>query len=304
MTAVGRRRRRILLILYLILLVTSAIIRHLISQPILPERMRAVSLPEINKNRATAGRIKLAFADTDPDSASMPVVLIHGSPGSSLIFSALTAMLSGQFRIIVPDLPGFGASTHALPDYSFRAHARYIIELLDTLHISKAQFVGFSMGGGVVLSIADIAPERVASIVMLSAIGVQEQELLGNYYANHLLHGLQLGGLWLLREGVPHFGGHDDVELNVEYARNFYDSDQRPLRSVLQNFRGPMLIIHGTRDPLVPIAAASEHHRLVPQSELKILDDNHFMVFQRPFVLIQPLQEFLERTMHTTHLVN
>ena len=83
--------------------------------------------------------------------------------------------------MIVRDLPGFGASTHALPDYSFRADARYVLEVLDDLHIAKAQFVGFSMGGGVVLSIADIAPERVASIVMLSAIGVQEQELLGNY---------------------------------------------------------------------------------------------------------------------------
>jgi pimeloyl-ACP methyl ester carboxylesterase len=304
MTAVGRRRRRILLIIYLSLLVTSAIVRRSISQPILADGMRAVSLPQVTQNRATAGRIKLAFVDTDPDSTSMPVILVHGSPGSSHIFGELTAMLSGQFRVIVPDLPGFGASTHDLPDYSFRAHARYIVELLDALHISKAQFVGFSMGGGAVLSIADIAPERVASIVMLSAIGVQEQELLGNYYANHLLHGLQLGGLWLLREGVPHFGVLDDVELNVEYARNFYDSDQRPLRSVLRNFRGPMLIIHGARDPLVPIAAANEHHSLVPQSELRLLDDNHFMVFQRPFVLIQPLQEFLQRTMQTTHILN
>jgi pimeloyl-ACP methyl ester carboxylesterase len=65
-----------------------------------------------------------------------------------------------------------------------------------------------------------------------------------------------------------------------------------------------MLIIHGTRDPLVPVAAALEHHRLVPQSELKILDDNHFMVFQRPEVVLQPVQDFLERIMKTTHLVD
>ena len=62
-----------------------------------------------------------------------------------------------------------------------------------------------------------------------------------------------------------------------------------------------MLIIHGTRDPLVAEAAAVEHHRLVPQSELKILDDNHFMVFQRPEVVLKPLQEFLERMMHVAH---
>jgi len=295
MTAPGKRRRRILAGSYAVLWLASTVVRHKISPPTQPENMRVVSLLGVNENHTTADRIKLAFVDTDSESASIPVILVHGSPGSSHVFEALTAMLSEQFRVIVPDLPGFGASTHVLPDYSFRAHARYILELLDDLHIAKAQFVGFSMGGGVVLSIADIAPERVASLVMLSALGVQEQELLGNYYANHVLHGLQLGGLWLLRESTPHFGLFDHVELNVEYARNFYDSDQRRLRSVMRSYKGPMLIIHGTQDPLVPIAAAKEHHRLVPQSELIILEDNHFIVFQRPATLVQPLEEFLQR---------
>jgi hypothetical protein len=38
-----------------------------------------------------------------------------------------------------------------------------------------------------------------------------------------------------------------------------------------------MLIIHGTRDRNVPIAAAMEHHKLVPQSQIVVLDENHFM---------------------------
>jgi hypothetical protein len=48
------------------------------------------------------------------------------------------------------------------------------------------------MGGGVVLSVNDPAPQRVASIVMLSAIGVQKHELTGGYGLNHFLHGAQL----------------------------------------------------------------------------------------------------------------
>src|SRR5207247_573753 len=127
----------------------------------------------------------------------------------------------------------------------FRAHGLYLIELLDALHVAKAQLVGFSMGGGVVLSTADLAPDRVASIVMLSAIGVQEYELLGSYRPNHILHGAQLAALWALREALPHFGALDRFPLNVEYARNFYDSDQRPLRSILTRYPGPLLILHG-----------------------------------------------------------
>ncbi len=238
--------------------------------------------------------IQIAYRDTNPNgTSSPPVVLIHGSPGTSGVFKRLIPLLSPRFRVIAPDLPGFGDSTRDIPDYSFLAHARYIEELLDSLHAPKAHLIGYSMGGGVVLSLADMAPERVASIVMLSAIGVQEHELLGGYRRNHLLHGIQLGFLWMAREGLPHFGLLD-FPLDVEYARNFYDSDQRPLRAILERYRGPMLILHGTRDFLVPLAAAQEHHRLVPQSELLVMDEDHFTVFRNPAVLAKPIEEFLQ----------
>jgi pimeloyl-ACP methyl ester carboxylesterase len=133
-------------------------------------------------------------------------------------------------RVIVPDLPGFGASEHDVADYSIRAHARYVLELLDALGVERADVVGFSMGGGVALSLADAAPARVRSITLLSSIGAQEYELLGDYAINHAFHGVQLAGLWGLRELVPHFGALDRTILGIPYARNFYDTDQRPLR--------------------------------------------------------------------------
>ena len=80
---------------------------------------------------------------------------------------------------------------------------------------------------------------------MLSGIGVQEMELLGNYHLNHGLHGAQLAALWFLHEGFPHFGWLDHSMLDLSYARNFYDTDQRPLRGILSKYSGPMLIIHG-----------------------------------------------------------
>ena len=245
-------------------------------------------------------QICLAYRDTAPESNSAPpVVLVHGSPGTSEVFEKLTAILSPHFRVIAPDLPGFGFSTHNLPDYSFRAHGLYVIQLLDALHVDKAQLVGFSMGGGVVLSTVDLAPDRVASIVMLSAIGVQEHELLGSYQKNHALHCAQLAALWVLREALPHLGVLDRIPLNVEYARNFYDSDQRPLRSILTRYTGPILIIHGSSDRSVPVEAAQEHHRIVSQSKLAIVDGNHFMVFEHPSAIVQPLESFLERVQNS-----
>jgi pimeloyl-ACP methyl ester carboxylesterase len=166
--------------------------------------------------------------------------------------------------------------------------------MLDALRV-PAQLVGFSMGGGVVLSISDITPQRVSSLVTLSAIGVQEQELTGSYEVNHVLHGAQLTALWLLRDWFPHFGLFSRLPFTVEYARNFYDSDQRPLRAVLERYRGPMLILHGIRERNVPIAAARAHHRLVHQSAIVEFNDNHFMAFKHPSAFVDQLVDFLNR---------
>lgn len=205
----------------------------------------------------------------------------------------LARLLEDDFRIIAPDLAGFGASEHDLPDYSFEAHARYVLALLDKLRIERVHAAGFSMGGGVVLSMERFAPERLCSLDMISALGVQEEELTGNYWVNHALHGAQLAAIYSAKHALPHFGLLDGEGLNVEYARNFYDSDQRPLREVLQHYRGPMLILHGEHDWNVPVSAAREHHHLVPQSRLVVVDSNHFMIFQRPELVAGPLKEFL-----------
>jgi pimeloyl-ACP methyl ester carboxylesterase/membrane protein DedA with SNARE-associated domain len=242
--------------------------------------------------------VRLAYREFLPPSANEApptIVLVHGSPGDNREVSGAAHLLGARYRTVAPDLPGFGGSTRDVPDYSNRAHARYLLQLLDSLRIPTAHLVGFSMGGGVILQMQALAPERVRSLTMLAAIGAQEYELLGDYHLNHGIHGLQLAGLWLLREATPHFGRLDDVFLSVAYARNFYDTDQRPLRGILQRYDGPMLILHGTRDVLVNPAVAREHARIVPQSELRLTDGDHFAAFQEPEAIAQAVGDFVER---------
>ncbi len=253
-------------------------------------------------NRDTALALPEPAAPTPPAESggnagqrSEPVLLLHGSPGSGSAFRGLGALLGNERRAIAPDLPGFGGSSPRVRDYSIRAHARMTLQLLDSLEVERAHLVGFSMGGGVALELYRAAPDRIASITLLSAIGVQEHELLGEYHLNHAIHGLQLLCVRFLRDLVPHFGALDDAFPGLSYARNFFDTDQRPLRGVLRGQPGPMLIVQGTRDPLVPPAAAREHHRIVPQAELVMLDGDHFMTFREPERIEAPIASFLER---------
>ena len=247
-------------------------------------------------DHGTPGIVRISYREYPvADSAAPVVVTLHGSPGDNSQVAPVSRSLSSRFRVIAPDLPGFGASTHEIPDYSVASHARYVFQLLDSLHVDRVHVVGYSMGGGVALEMAAREPERVSSIVLVSAIGVQEYELLGDYLLNRALHGLQLAGLWGLRELTPHFGWMDDAFLGVEYARNFYDTDQRPLRGILERWPGPMLIVQGSGDGLVPPSIAQEHGRIVPQSEVQMWDGGHFMVFTQGRVVGDSIAKFVDR---------
>ena len=281
--------------LYALLLILSYWTRTRSKPGLFPADFKVLEVKAIAGERLLQSSVRLAYKEyaSDRDEHRLAVVLLHGSPGQSRDLASLATHLAGSYRLIAPDLPGFGQSTHEVPDYSIRAYARYVLQMLDRLNLQQVHLVGFSMGGGVALNIADLAPSRLASLTMLSAIGVQEMELFGDYRLNHLLHGIQLAGLWLLREGLPQMGLLDDVALGVPYARNFYDSDQRPLRGILTRYEGPMLIIHGRSDMLVPVEAALEHYRLVPQSNLYLLNENHFAVFTNTASLMPRLKNFL-----------
>lgn len=287
-----------LLILYLILLAFSHLVRWQAPNARPRSNQRVTTLNAVHDGRLLADSIQLAYQDLRPADVAQPpaVLLLHGSPMASETFSASAHLLAQTCRVIVPDLPGFRGSTWKIPDYSVAAHARYLVQLLERLQIEHAHIVGYSMSGGVALEMIALDSARVQSLTLLSAIGVQELELFGNHHLNHLVHGGQLVGLWLLQEFFPHFGYMDDAYLNASYARNFYDTDQRPLRKIFQSYAGPALIIHGKEDNLVPIAAALEHARLLPQSELLFYEKaGHGLIFNQPQEMMRAINAFVQK---------
>jgi len=279
---------------YLVLLGVSFMVRSVRPAAVPPSGL-TVDVETVEGSRRLKHSVRVAYHELGTHHSQSVVLLLHGSPGRSGDFGALAPSLAAVHRVVMPDLPGFGRSERSIPDYSIRAHADYALQLMDRLGIADAHVVGYSMGSGVALWMNERAPARIRSLTLLSGLGVQEMELLGSYHPNHVVHGVQLGVLLGVRHLVPHFSRRPSEGLTVEYARNFFDSDQRPLRGMLSRLEAPTLIVHGRRDVLVPYAAAVEHHRLVPHSELVPVDDTHFMVFTGQPAVTTAIGDFLRR---------
>lgn len=298
-----QKRRRIfspkyLIIVYVVVLLASHTTR-LFQPDQFPyiEGQSFIEMLEMDGSRPLGNKISLAYLDIPADEPNSPtLVILHGSPVASSSLRPIIRNLRGQFRLIVPDLPGFGGSNRTIEDYSILAHAYYLDQLMVELGIEQFHLSGYSMGGGVSIEYIHAFPEKVKSLQLVSSIGVQELELLGDYFINHAIHGAQLAGLWLLQECVPHFGWMDNAILNVPYGRNFFDTDQRNLRDYLEEVTVPTLILHAEDDPLVPIEAAVEHHRIIPQSELALLPGSHMFIISKPELTGPPMADFIRRT--------
>lgn len=248
------------------------------------ERIAVVAYDGAGTTKSSAMSVELAFQTlgSDTGAGGDPVLLLHGSPGSLQDFERLASQVGPDRQVIVPDMLGFGASSRDVPDHSFVAQVDALIQLLDGLGLPRAHVVGFSWGGGVAAELVGRYPDRVSSLVMVSAIGVQELELLGRYELNHLVHYFQHAIVLAVDWGIPHFGALSRGPLGKGFTRSFLDSDQRPLRQFLSAWTGPTLIVHGRDDFLVPPAAAREHHRIVPQSELVWIDGGHLVLWKAP----------------------
>lgn len=248
------------------------------------------------REKARARPVRIAYRELPADSPGAPtILLLHGSPVGGRTFGRMAPHFTGAYRVIIPDMAGFDGSSRRVPDYGMEAQAALMLRLMEGIGTERFHVVGYSFGGGVGIVMAHKAPERVQSLVLLSSIGAQELELLGDYYVNHMLHGASVAGLGLLTYAFPHFGAMNGFILNMGFARSFYDSDQRPLRGFLEELEIPTLILHGRSDVLVPPQTAEEHHRIVPQSEITWYEGGHGLVFRIPDQIVGELEGWVAR---------
>jgi pimeloyl-ACP methyl ester carboxylesterase len=256
------------------------------------------------------------------------VLLLHGFPTSSFMYRELIPRLADRYRVIAPDLPGFGFTE--VPEmrkytYTFDALAATIAAFTQAIKIDRYALYVFDYGAPTGFRLAMAHPERVTAIV--SQNGNAYEEGLGDawgpirkYWAFPNVENREViaknvltleGTRWQYTHGVANPDsvapesytldmalmerpGNKDIQLDLflNYASNvaLYPAFQEYFRKS----KPPLLAIWGKNDPFFIPAGAEAFRRDIPSAQVKMLDTGHFALETHVVEIAAAMRKFFD----------
>jgi pimeloyl-ACP methyl ester carboxylesterase len=241
------------------------------------------------------------------------VVNVHGFFAGGAMYRRESAAIARQLRcrVINPSLPGFGGSSPMpLSRLSMEGFAHLLLDLLDSLRVNRALWMGHSMGGAVAVSVASLRPDRVLGLVYRDGAATPSWKMRDGLLARflHPISGdlgalLDLAGGAMvdvpdlvagritatIRRALPELG--ENVRTLVKtlpVAAMLYETDlseavQKVSREV------PFLLEWGAFDYITPAKTASEVEQLTGSKVLWVLGGHSWML-ARPETQVQILR--------------
>ncbi len=265
-------------------------------------------IPLTHRKRVDADGVRVFYREAGDPNAPV-VLLLHGFPASSFQYRELIPRLADRYRVIAPDLPGFGFTEVPAARnyvYTFDALAKTIEAFTDALHLTKYALYIFDYGAPTGIRLAMAHPERVTAIV--SQNGNAYEEGLGDAWAplrrywsdpsaenrNRIRGALTAEGMrreysvgmpgsdvvapesYTLDAALLARPGNVDIQLDLflDYANNvkLYPKFQEYFRTA----KPPLLAIWGKNDLYFIPPGAEAFRRDIPNATIQFLDTGHF----------------------------
>jgi len=246
------------------------------------------------------------------------VVLLHGFGGSSFAWRLVTPALARRYRVIAPDLNGFGWTQRPkdVAAYTYAGQAEMVLGALRQIGVQRFHVIGHSYGGGLALWLAGRHPERVRSVVLLSSVLPNYSQAQRQAWARfRTLNWLLVHFFVLSRSGVRRTLEHcihdrsritsELVDayrerLLVEGVEDAYYGLMAPVdlpvpEVALDDVQAPTLVVWGHEDKLIPLPRAESYVSQLPNARLAVLHDcGHMALEECPQRLLAEVLPFLD----------
>ena len=253
------------------------------------------------------------------DEYAPPIILIHGFISSNLIWSHVLLRLARKgFRVIAPDLPGYGYSDKpADAKYTIAEQAGAVVAFMDRLGLRKAIVVGASYGGAVAATIALDYPDRVHKLIMIGAVTNDDAKkkfllrvscmpLIGD-----IATPLFLGSRWILKQRMQAMYRRMGKPINEKMvaSRHHLLATANTHRAMIRSARAwsanriereaslirqPTMIVWGDQDDHFPIDNAFRLRDTISNSKLIVFHNcGHLPPAEYPERFVEAVADFL-----------
>ncbi|WP_457310387.1 alpha/beta fold hydrolase [Sphingomonas sp. UYAg733] len=283
-------------------------------------------MPKTRYRTQKVGDVDIFYRESGP--ADGPVILmLHGFPTASHMFRDLIPELSDHYRVIAPDLPGFG-QTKAPPrgkfDYSFDNLATVLGGFVEAIGLTRYALYIFDYGAPTGLRLAMAHPERITAIVTqngnaylegLSAEwgpwqaywrepsprhreatrGSLSDQAIRFQYENGAPVGLVSPDGYLLDTFYMHRPDAQEIQLDLILSYRTNVALYPAFQAYFRKFRPPVLAVWGKNDPFFIPAGAEAYRRDNPDAEIHLLDAGHFALETHHHEIAGLMRDFLDR---------
>jgi 2-hydroxymuconate-semialdehyde hydrolase len=271
-----------------------------------------MSNPEIGRSIAT-GPVTTNYHDVG---SGAPVLLLHGSgPGVSAFanWRLVLQSLPGDFRLLAPDLAGFGYSVTPAGYTFHRANwLAQIVAFLDAMGVDKVHVIGNSFGGSMALALAIAHPERVNRLVLMGSVGVPFELTPGldavwgytpsvdamRSIMKVFAYDQQLVGDALVQ---MRYEASARPGIQEQYARMFPAPRQRWVDAMshpeadIRAIAHPTLLVHGRDDQVIPLSTSMTMLNWIENSQLHIFGRcGHWTQIEHAAAFARLVRDFLK----------
>ncbi len=205
-----------------------------------------------------------------------PAMLIHGNDESSVVWYGWIPRMAQEFRLLRPDLPGFGRSkVPARFEWSLKSLATFVAHVLDKAGVESAHIIGAKTGGAIAMQFAADYPARTrtlsvasgpASVIVVSNPSpIPQRDRLGSAASKEMIDYWNTMFATAPNEGTE---GLRTALSKFDLARD----------GVLQRIKAPTLVITADKSALQSVEKVRRYQLLIPKSRLVVLHSDAYHI--------------------------
>lgn len=233
------------------------------------------------------------------------VVLLHGWGCEGETYRSIVQLLKGTYRVVIPDIPGFGKSDEPPFGWSNKDYADWAEAFIGSFGEKKLTLLGHSFGCRILseLVVRDSLPFEVDRMVFIGGAGVLSRELprylrgFRWFCVRDWLASTRIGRTLFPKgkERVRLTADGDYAELSKGMRRCYLNTVKTDCTPFYEKFPMPTLLVYGENDRETPVEDGRKMERLIPDAGLVVVPNaGHYCFLEQPYYFNEVMKSFLE----------